>query len=87
MALRDDESLWLYYGAWSRIEIPQTTHLQSGLGEQSELNWRGVVTALEACFYLLCCHCEIPDRPKDTSRALTIHGLVWLNRKYPVIPD
>jgi hypothetical protein len=24
---------------------------------------------------------------KDTSRALTIHGVVWLNGKYSVIPD
>src|SRR5438132_10229306 len=44
IALCDDESLWLYHGSWSRIEnIPQTTDLKSGLGEQSELNWRDVV--------------------------------------------
>jgi hypothetical protein len=27
IALPDDESLWLYHGAWSRIEIPQATDL------------------------------------------------------------
>src|SRR6202040_1405150 len=51
IALCGDESLWLYHGSWSRIENrPQTTDLESGLGEQSELNWRDVVTALEAAF-------------------------------------
>ena len=34
IALCDDGSLWLYHGSWSRIEnVPQTTDLESGLGE------------------------------------------------------
>jgi hypothetical protein len=36
---------------------------------------------------LLCCQWEIPDRRNTLNAAETIHGVVWLIKKYSVIPD